>query len=118
MKNFQKIIFSIISILIFSCSNEKLDAPFKIKSPNNSLSATIKIDDGVPFYSLSFNGTRIVDKSRLGINADKFLLSEDLKVIKAKRSSENKSWSQVWGEQKIIQEQEKVKEKQLQIKRK
>ena len=104
MKNFQKITFSIISILIFSCSNEKLDAPFEIKSPNNSLSATIKIDDGVPFYSLSFNGTRIVDKSRLGINADKFLLSEDLKVIKARRSSENKSWSQVWGEQKIIQD--------------
>ena len=104
MQNFQKLIFSIISIFIFSCSSEKLDVPFNIKSPNNSLSAIISIDDGVPYYSLTFNGTLIVDNSRLGINTDKFLLSDQLKVIKVKRRSQNKSWDQVWGEQKIVQD--------------
>ena len=104
MQNFQKLTFSIISILIFSCSSEKLDTPFEITSPNNSLSAVVSMDEGVPYYSLSFNGTLVVDKSRLGINTDKFLLSDQLEVIKAKRRSQNKSWNQVWGEQKTIQD--------------
>jgi len=104
MQNFQKLTFSIISILIFSCSSEKLDTPFEITSPNNSLNAVVSIDAGVPYYSLSFNGTLVVDKSRLGINTDKFLLSDQLQVIKAKRRSQDKSWNQVWGEQKTIQD--------------
>ena len=104
MQNFQKITFPIISILIFSCSSEELDTPFEIRSPNNSLSAVVSMDEGVPYYSLSFNGTLVVDKSRLGINTDKFLLSDQLQVIKAKRRSQNKSWNQVWGEQKTIQD--------------
>jgi hypothetical protein len=62
------------------------------------------MDGGVPYYSLTFNGTLIVDNSRLGINTDKFLFSDQLKVIKVKRRSQNKSWEQVWGEQKIVQD--------------
>ncbi len=104
MQKFQKLTFSIISILIFSCSSERLDTPFEVTSPNNSLTAVVSIDEGVPYYSLSFNGTLVVDKSKLGINTDKFLLSDQLEVIKAKRRSQNKSWNQVWGEQKIIQD--------------
>ena len=104
MQNIQKLSFSIISILIFSCSSEKLDTPFEITSPNNSLSVVVSMDEGVPYYSLSFNGTLVVDKSRLGINTDKFLLSDQLEVIKAKRRSQNKNWNQVWGEQKTIQD--------------
>ena len=104
MKNLQKIILSILTIYIFSCSSENLNAPFEITSPNNSLRSVISMDEGVPYYSLAFNGTLIVDKSRLGINTDKFLLSDQLKVIKVKKRSQNKSWEQVWGEQKIVQD--------------
>ena len=104
MKNLQKIILSILAIYIFSCSSENLNAPFEITSPNNSLRSVISMDEGVPYYSLAFNGTLIVDKSRLGINTDKFLLSDQLKVIKVKKRSQNKSWEQVWGEQKIVQD--------------
>jgi len=104
MKNLQKIILSILAIYIFSCSSEDLNAPFEVGSPNNSLRAVIRMDGGVPYYSLAFNGTLIVDNSRLGINTDKFLLSDQLEVIKVKRKSQNKSWDQVWGEQKIVQD--------------
>jgi alpha-glucosidase len=51
---------------------------------------------------LTFNGTLIIDNSRLGINTDKFLLSDNLKVIKANTRSQNNTWEQVWGEQKIV----------------
>jgi len=104
MRNLQKIILSILAIYIFSGSSEELNAPFEVGSPNNSLRAVISMDGGVPYYSLTFNGTLIVDNSRLGINTDKFLLSDQLKVIKVKRRSQNKSWEQVWGEQKIVQD--------------
>ncbi len=104
MKNLQKIILSILAIYIFSCSSEELNAPFEVGSPNNSLRAVISMDGGVPYYSLTFNGTLIVDNSRLGINTDKFSLSDQLKVIKVKRRSQNKRWDQVWGEQKIVQD--------------
>jgi len=104
MRNLQKIILSILAIYIFSCSSEELNAPFEVGSPNNSLRAVISMDGGVPYYSLTFNGTLIVDNSRLGINTDKFSLSDQLKVIKVKRRSQNKRWDQVWGEQKIVQD--------------
>ena len=104
MRNLQKIILSILAIYIFSCSSENLDAPFEITSPNNSLRAVINMDGGVPYYSLAFNGTPIVDKSRLGIKTDKLLFSDQLEVIKVKRRSKDKSWEQVWGEQKIVRD--------------
>ena len=102
MRNIQKFIFSIFIVFIFSCSSENLNAPFEVSSPNNSLRAVISMDEGAPYYSLTFNGTLIVENSRLGINTDKFLLSDQLKVINIKRKSQNKSWSQVWGEQKTV----------------
>tara|TARA_Y100000590_G_scaffold45905_1_gene48791 strand:+ start:1029 stop:3164 length:2136 start_codon:yes stop_codon:yes gene_type:complete len=104
MRNLQKIILSILAIYIFSCSSENLDAPFEITSPNNSLRAVINMDGGVPYYSLAFNGTPIVDKSRLGIKTDKLLFSDQLEVIKVKRRSKDNSWEQVWGEQKIVRD--------------
>ena len=104
MKNFQKIFYSIFAIYVFSCSSENLDAPFKISSPNNSLTATVSVDGGLPNYSLTFNGTPIVDRSRLGIKTDKLLFSNQLEVIKVKRRSKDNSWEQVWGEQKIVRD--------------
>ena len=104
MRNLQKIILSILAIYIFSCSSENLDVPFEITSPNNSLRAVINMDGGVPYYSLAFNGTPIVDKSRLGIKTDKLLFSDQLEVIKVKRRSKDNSWEQVWGEQKIVRD--------------
>ena len=62
------------------------------------------MDGGVPYYSLAFNGTPIVDKSRLGIKTDKLLFSDQLEVIKVKRRSKDNSWEQVWGEQKIVRD--------------
>ena len=61
MRNLQKIILSILAIYIFSWSSEDLNAPFEVGSPNNSLRAVISVDGGVPYYSLTFNGTLIVD---------------------------------------------------------
>ena len=104
MKNFQKIFYSIFAIYVFSCSSENLDAPFKVSSPNNSLIATVSLDSGLPYYSLTFNGTPIVDRSRLGIKTDKLIFSDQLEVIKVTRRSKDKIWKQVWGEQKIIRD--------------
>ena len=66
--------------------------------------ATVSLDSGLPYYSLTFNGTPIVDRSRLGIKTDKLIFSDQLEVIKVKRRSRDKSWKQVWGEQKIIRD--------------
>ena len=76
MKTILKIFSPIIYFLIFSCSTEKLDSPFKVSSPNNSLTATVSLDSGLPYYSLTFNGTLIVDRSRLGIKTDKLIFSD------------------------------------------
>ena len=66
--------------------------------------ATVSLDSGLPYYSLTFDGTPIVDRSRLGIKTDKLIFSDQLEVIKVKRRSKDKSWKQVWGEQKIIRD--------------
>ena len=104
MKTILKILLSFLSFLIFSCSTEKLDSPFELISPNSELRAIVNLDEeGIPFYSLIFNGTIIVDKSRLGMNTNKFLLLDQFEVINVSRTSKNEDWNQVWGEQKVIQ---------------
>jgi len=103
MKTILKIFFLMNALFIFSCTSEKLDSSFKLKSPNNQLSAFINLnDEGIPYYSLFFNGTIIVEKSRLGMNTDKFLLSDQFKVTKVVRHSKDERWNQVWGEQKVV----------------
>ena len=95
-----KIITLLITIaVLFGQESSNLNT---IKSPDGSIVLNVEIDKGKIYYSVSKNNKIIIDKSQLGIIADKFDLSENLSLKKVQRNSHTDSWTQVWGEQKEI----------------
>ena len=99
-KNIKLILLPILALYLSSCSSDKLT----ISSPDNSLSVSISSQNGNIFYSVFKNNIEIIEKSKLGIISDKFDLSDNLNLGKVTYGSNNSSWSQVWGEQKVIKD--------------
>lgn len=96
-------LFSVFLITLFyftGCSSTGIS----VKSPNNTLSLNVVSEGGHIFYSVSKNKTEIIEKSKLGIISDKFNLSEGLKIANISYNNKNEEWTQVWGEQKVVQD--------------
>ena len=74
------------------------------KSPDKSLKLELHLENNALYYSLYKNNKLIIDKSMLGIKADKFDFSNSIYIVDISNHSSNTSWSQVWGEQKVIQD--------------
>ena len=73
-----------------------------ILSPDKSLELELSSIDGSIYYSLNKNNNTIINDSKLGIIADKFNLSDNLSIASVNFNSKNETWTQVWGEQKVI----------------
>tara|TARA_B100000900_G_scaffold72404_2_gene57651 strand:- start:1823 stop:3952 length:2130 start_codon:yes stop_codon:yes gene_type:complete len=96
-------LFSVFLITLFyftGCSSTGTS----VKSPDNTLSLNVVSEGGHIFYSVSKNKTEIIEKSKLGIISDKFNLSEGLKIANISYNNKNEEWTQVWGEQKVVQD--------------
>ena len=93
------IIFLIALAVVFG---EKKSTFNTIKSPDGSIILNVEVEQGKIYYSVFKNDKAIIDKSQLGIIADKFDLSKNLTQKNVKRDSHYDTWTQVWGEQKEI----------------
>ena len=95
----RKIILLNIILFFVGCSSFKSS---KVHSPDGSLVVEVKSDNGIISYSVFKNSKSIIENSKLGIISDKFEFSDDLVIKNIKRNYVRDVWSQVWGEQKKI----------------
>ena len=95
----RKIILLNIILFFVGCSSLKSS---KIYSPDGSLVVEVKSDNGIISYSVFKNSKSIIENSKLGIISDEFEFSDDLVIKNIKRNYVRDVWSQVWGEQKKI----------------
>ena len=100
---------SLFFLFLFSCSNtnfiENIVSNFikkEISSPDNSLTLNVNSKNGKISYSLMKNNKLIIEESALGMITDKFDFFNNLSIHKMQISNNNQSWTQVWGEQKVI----------------
>ena len=103
----RQIMWIVTMLLLIGCGASYLSIETKNKqivfSPDKSLELNILIDKmGSLRYSLNKNNTMIIEPSLLGIKTDQFNLTSNFKIKKIEQSSNNETWEQVWGEQKII----------------
>jgi len=96
-------VISIFFMIIFASSCGVTNKN-KIKSPDNSIIADIELENGILSYTLFKNKKVIIDKSVLGLKTDKFDFFDNLVITDASFSKSNSEWEQVWGEQKIIED--------------
>ena len=92
----------VVSLFLFSCLETGIISTSV--SPDKSLKLEIHSENNSIYYSLYKNNKPIIDKSMLGLKADKFEFSNNLQVLGISKSSKNEDWIQVWGEEKIIKD--------------
>ncbi len=70
-----------------------------LKSPDNNLSMTFELKDGVPQYQLTYKGKVVVKPSRLGLELknDKHL-TDGFTIAKTSTATFDETWQPVWGE--------------------
>ena len=76
-----------------------------IKSPDGNLAADFKIDGGVPYYSLTYKGVKVVDYSRLGVRLkDGRGLDGGFVCTGVDTVTVDQTWRPVWGEESEIRD--------------
>ncbi|MBQ8760947.1 MAG: glycoside hydrolase family 97 protein [Bacteroidales bacterium] len=87
-------------ICLFSCSTPKNE----VASPDGKIHLSFNIDDdGFMYYDVKVNDSVFITPSLLGFEAKNGLnLKNSFVITKTKFTSENETWSQIWGENKTI----------------
>lgn len=98
-----------IAILLVLCPSLVMqaaeDSPIVLQSPSGLLTLTLRLTDGVPYYSLTRQGKPVVLPSRLGLKLsrggedlmDGFAVSDA-----GEPQSIDETWAPVWGEESSI----------------
>lgn len=75
----------------------------EIKSPDGKITVNVEVKDGVPEYSMTFDGKTVIKPSKLGLELvnDKDLMS-GFEIAGIKTTSFDETWQPVWGETKDI----------------
>ena len=96
---------AILSVWL-SLSLPLLAAATEVASPDGRIVFDIVANsDGVPAYSLGFNGEPVIVESRLGLRfASHASLDAGLRVAGTSRSSRDSIWEQPWGERRFIRD--------------
>ena len=95
-----------------------LDTSAQLKSPSGNLQCDYGVDNGQPYYTLSFNGKTVIEKSHLGfiltpnthrdftykedVNDKDVDLTTGFKITAEKPSNFSETWRPVWGEESEI----------------
>ena len=98
MKNF--IFIGLTLIVLLSCSKEKT---LKITSPNTNIAVKVHVKNGNVKYVINFKDSVLIKPSNLGyLLKNSKPMNGNFSVNDFKISSSNSTWSQVWGENKVI----------------
>jgi alpha-glucosidase len=98
---------AIILFALFTLINVQASVFYGVESPDKKIYVQVDLDlvEGIPFYSVSKNGKRIIEQSKLGfeIVGEYPDLSSNLQIINTKANSFNETWEQVWGEDRFVE---------------
>ncbi len=73
-----------------------------LTSPDGHLQVTVGIKGGKPFYSVSRDGKPVVNRSYLGFTLHDGTLDNHFKIVGRSRDSKNETWTQPWGEDRVV----------------
>ncbi len=99
-RSYNATIIKLLCLLIFAFTNLQAQT---ITSPDKNLSMQFTLQDGVPYYSLTYKGKDVIKTSRLGIevkDAPSFI--KGFTVTGTRQTSADTTWEPVLGEQKTI----------------
>jgi alpha-glucosidase len=79
------------------------DRVVHISSPNRRIQVAFMLDDGIPYYRVSYSGRDVIRPSKLGFTfKDAAPLNHNLTIVAYTFDSFDETWTQPWGEVKEI----------------
>lgn len=86
-------------VILICCVLFNVVQAVEINSPGGKLKLTFRLSDGIPAYSLSSEGKRVIEISRLGfLLADQPDMNGCFSIEKIDSVSFDETWKPVWGE--------------------
>lgn len=86
-------------VILICCVLFNVVQAVEINSPGGKLQLAFRLSDGIPTYSLSLEGKRVMDISRLGfLLADHPDMNDGFSIEKIDSASFDETWKPVWGE--------------------
>lgn len=73
-----------------------------LTSPDGHLRITVGVKGGKPFYLVERDGKPVVNRSYLGFTLNDGVLDNHFKVVGKSRDSKNETWTQPWGEDRVV----------------
>ena len=92
--------YTLVAAVVFCSSVMLADEPvaeITLRSPGKKSSVTLETLDGKPFWSVTYNGRQVLEKSMLGLNLGKDDFVLPLEAVAAETSTEDTTWTPVWG---------------------
>jgi len=78
------------------------DAEKTVASPDGKISLVFDVTDGAPTYSANFEKRPVILPSALGFELKDGEMKSGFKLMSAKTSSKDETWTQPWGERQNI----------------
>ncbi|WP_414827830.1 glycoside hydrolase family 97 protein [Alteromonas sp. H39] len=93
-----------LALLLFALLGLSVQAAeLSVSSPDDNITFTLSDSDTYSHYQVKYNGKPVIRPSRLGFAFEKAKpLYRDLALTEVSRSSEDSTWEQPWGEQRLI----------------
>lgn len=104
MKRIIPLLFVIATLGACGTTNFSNDNTYETVSPSGKVALRFELTDGKPYYSLVFNGERVIDRSVLGFEFNNMNpLTSNFELLKFKENSFEENWETVWGERRTVQ---------------
>lgn len=73
-----------------------------VTSPDGSIKVTIGVKDGRPYYTVNHNDKVVVNTSYLGFRLSDAPFDNDFKITSKSRNTKHETWTQPWGEDRVV----------------
>ncbi len=74
----------------------------ELASPDGAIKASVAVEEGRIWYTLTYQGKPVVDKSEVGLDFEKPVVTNGFKIKRREQGENHSQWKQIWGERAIV----------------
>ncbi len=103
LKSYPKLLILVVLLMLLAQCRQTPNT--QVSSPNGKLELTFTLEEGVPYYQVSYDGRDVILPSKLGFTfKEAEPLNQDLKITGSETSTVDETWTQPWGEVQEIRD--------------
>ena len=106
LRKLETLCVGVVVLAVCARAQSPAPQPLTVVSPDKSITLTFALRDGIPTYRVERGGKPVIETSRLGYRLLRGpTLDGGFALASSKTASADETWTQVWGEEKLIRDQ-------------